>query len=184
MYEYSRARAGHYAKVLFAEKEFQDALDRSRWNAYPLGLAMVGELVEGILRPHAGPERPRQLEGLSMLVLSVFDRYPAPAALDGQAWSEARAELARRLQLAGLHAPKWAKDIPEAYARTYWNLMPIKKEIRSPDFPTTLSYLRITLCNIHDELSDRMDAPALTRLLLEASADPRTPLAGGEDRTG
>ena len=43
IYEYSRARAGHYAKVLFTEQEFLDALERSRWRAYPLGLAMVGE---------------------------------------------------------------------------------------------------------------------------------------------
>ena len=82
IYEYSRARAGHYAKVLFSEQEFLEALERSRWSAYPLGLAMVGEVVEGILRPHAGSEQARQLEELSALVLSVFDRYPNPTALD------------------------------------------------------------------------------------------------------
>jgi hypothetical protein len=167
MYEYSRARAGHYAKVLFAEKDFQDALDRSRWSAYPLGLAMVGELAEGILRPHAGPERMQHLEGLTTLVLSVFDRYPTPAALDPQTWIQSRADLARRLQLVGTHEPKWAKDIPEAYAKTYWDLMPIKKEIRTPDFPTTRSYLMIALCNMHDNLSSRIDASALARQLIE-----------------
>ena len=57
IYEYSRARAGHYAKVLFAEQEFLDAVERSRWSAYPLGLAMVGELVEGVLRPLAGADQ-------------------------------------------------------------------------------------------------------------------------------
>ena len=41
IYEYSRARAGHYAKVLFAEPEFRDAVEASRWRAYPLGLAMM-----------------------------------------------------------------------------------------------------------------------------------------------
>jgi hypothetical protein len=157
IYEYSRARAGHYAKVLFSEQEFRDALERSRWSAYPLGLAMVGELVEGILRQHAGSQQSRQLEELSALVLSVFDRYPAPAALDRPAWSDARAELARRLQSVGLHAPKRAKDIPEPYAKAYWDLMPIKKEVRSADFPTTRNYLKITLCNIHDEFLKRSD---------------------------
>ena len=57
IYEYSRARAGHYAKVLFREPEFQAAADESRWRAYPLGLAMVAELVEGVLRPAAGEDR-------------------------------------------------------------------------------------------------------------------------------
>ena len=165
LHEYSRARAGHYAKVLFSEQEFLDALERSRWSAYPLGLAMVGEVVEGILRPHAGSEQARQLEELSTLVLSVFDRYPAPAALDQQTWSDARAELARRLQSVSLHAPKRAKDIPEPYAKAYWDLMPIKKEIRSADFPTTRSYLKITLCNIHDEFMKRSDVQAIAAQL-------------------
>ena len=81
IYEYARARAGHYAKVLFKEQPFADAVDRSRWGAYPIGLAMVGELVEGVLRPFAGDDRSRQLDALRALVLSVFDRYPVPAAL-------------------------------------------------------------------------------------------------------
>jgi hypothetical protein len=104
LYEYARARAGHYAKVLFREPGFQAAVEQSRWRAYPLGLAMVAELVEGMLRPY-GTDRQRQLDALSGLVLSVFDRYPVPPSLGEQAWSEARVELARRVQLAGMHAP-------------------------------------------------------------------------------
>src|ERR687898_905913 len=57
IYEYSRARAGHYAKVLFSEEGFREAVEGSRWAAYPPGLAMVAEMVEGVLRPHAGDER-------------------------------------------------------------------------------------------------------------------------------
>ena len=40
IYEYSRARAGHYAKVLFAEEEFALSVERARWQAFPLGLSM------------------------------------------------------------------------------------------------------------------------------------------------
>ena len=92
------------------------------------------ELVEGVLRPY-GTDRQRQLDALSGLVLSVFDRYPVPAALGAQAWSEARAELARRLQLVGMHAPKRAFDICEPWAETYFNLMPIHEKLRGRDFP-------------------------------------------------
>ena len=49
IYEYSRARAGHYAKVLFAEKEFAQSVELARWQAFPLGLSMVGEMVDGVL---------------------------------------------------------------------------------------------------------------------------------------
>jgi hypothetical protein len=179
MNEYSRARAGHYAKVLFTEKEFLDALDWSRWSAFPLGLAMVGEMVEGVLRPHAA-DPARQLEALVNLVVSIFDRYPTPAPLTPESWSESRAELVRQLQSAGLHAPKRVMDIARPYARTYWDLMPIKKEIRTADFPTTRSYLMVMLCNVHDELVKRSDLPALAALLAggEAAAVQQQGLAG------
>jgi hypothetical protein len=167
IYEYSRARAGHYAKVLFSEREFLDTLEQSRWRAYPLGLAMVGEVVEGIFRPHAGDDAAQHLDSLRRFVLAVFDRYPPPESLGAVAWRDARAGLDQRLRLLGLHPPKRAIDIPEPYARTYWDLMPIHKEIRTRDFQTTHNYLKVMLCNIHDELTRRADVPALVRRLRE-----------------
>ena len=166
IYEYSRARAGHYSKVLFSEQGFQDAVEQSRWRAYPLGLAMVAELVEGVLRPYAA-DRHRQLAALSELVLSVFDRYPVPSALGAQEWSEARVELVRRLGLIGMHAPKRAFEICEPWAETYFNLMPIHEKLRRSEFPTIRNYLRVTLCNIHDEFTRRLEAATLAAALRE-----------------
>jgi hypothetical protein len=166
IYEYARARAGHYSKVLFREQGFQDAVEQSRWRAYPLGLAMVAELVEGVLRPYAA-DRHRQLEVLSDLVLSVFDRYQVPAALGAQAWSEARSELVRRLGLIGMHAPKRAFEICEPWSETYFNLMPIHEKLRTAEFPTIRNYLRVTLCNIHQEFTQRLDAATLATALRE-----------------
>jgi len=165
IYEYSRARAGHYAKVLFAEKEFQDAVERSRWSAFPLGLAMVGELVGGVVCPGPGADRATCSDKLRALVLAVFDRYPTPGSLSAQEWSNARTELARRLQLIGLPPPKRAMHIPEPFAKTYFDLMPIHKQLRGRDFSTTHNYLKVTMCNIHAELTRRMDEPALSQLL-------------------
>jgi hypothetical protein len=170
IYEYARARAGHYAKVLFREPMFLEAVERSRWSAYPLGLLMVTELVEGILRPRTGADRWQAAGALNGVTLSVFNRYPAPAPLGEAAWGEARAELARRLKLIGLSAVKPAKDIPEPFAQAYFDLMPIHERLRGRDFPTTRNYLRATMCNIHEEFSRRADAPALVSALQQASA--------------
>ncbi len=170
MYEYSRARAGHYAKVLFAEAGFKAAMEEARWRSYPLGLAMVGELVEGVLRPHAGEQRGAALDALIALVLSVFDRYPVPAGLTEADWTAARAELERQLGRAGIHAVKPAKDIPEPLVKSYFSLMPIDKKLRASDFPTIRNYLRVTLCNIHDEFTKRADAPALASMLAGAAS--------------
>lgn len=165
IYEYARARAGHYSKVLFGEKDFQQAVENSRWRAYPLGLAMVTELSEGLLRPAAGDDRQQQIEALCALVLSAFDRYPVPQAIGEAAWAELRAELARQLPLIGLHPPKRAMDIPEQFARSYFDLMPIHGKLRSAEFPTTRNYLRVTMCNIHDELSKRLNVQSLADAL-------------------
>src|SRR6185436_15829532 len=76
IYEYSRARAGHYAKVLFREPEFHAAVEVARWRAYPLGLAIVAEAVEGALRERISAERGEVLQRLSEQALAAFDRYP------------------------------------------------------------------------------------------------------------
>ena len=87
------------------------------------------------------------------LVLSVFDRYPPPAVLGVEEWRAARDDLARRLDLAGMHPPKRAMDVPEQFVDSYFALMPIHKSLRGSDYPAIRNYLRVTLCNIHDELS-------------------------------
>src|SRR5262245_12343246 len=160
LYEYSRARAGHYSKVLFAEESFQAAIERSRWRAFPLGIAMVTELVEGILRPYV-EDRRATLDKLIAISMSVFDRYPEPAALEPGTWSDLRDDLARRLDLIGIHAVKPAKDIPTPFAESYFALMPIHEKLRASEFPTIKNYLRVSMCNIHDEFTNQIDAPVL-----------------------
>jgi hypothetical protein len=165
IYEYSRARAGHYAKVLFAEEGFAQSVEYARWQAFPLGLAMVGEMIEAVLASQAGTRRRAILDQLALVVLSVFDRYPVPPSIGEAAWLEARRDLARRLDLVGGHAPKRVMDIPEPVAESYFAMMPIHEKLRGRDFQTTRNYLRVSLCNIHDELIARMDRAALERAL-------------------
>ena len=161
IYEYSRARAGHYSKVLFTEPEFHEAVERSRWRAYPLGLAMVAEVAEGVLRSHSGARWHREFDALVAIALSVFDRYPVPNSLGEPLWRELRVDLDRRLRRIGEHPPKRAMDIPEPFAKLYFDLLPIHEKLRGRDYPTTHNYLKVTLCNIHDELTKRMDTYAV-----------------------
>jgi hypothetical protein len=166
MYEYSRARAGHYAKVLMREPEFLAAIEKARWQGYPLGLAMVGEMVEKVVNPVVDEERRPGIDALTELVLSVFDRYPVPEPIGAPAWAQDRIELTRRLEQIGLHPPKAVKDIPVPYMRDYFDMMPIHEKLRAPDFLAISNYLRVSLINIHDALIDRLDAPATARSLV------------------
>jgi hypothetical protein len=166
IYEYSRARAGHYSKVLFREPEFREAADQSRWRAFPLGLAMVAELAEGVLSSTSPDARPAQVETIRALTLEVFDRYAVHPAIGAADWAAMRAELERNLSRIGLHAPKHAKDVPGLFAEKYVDLMPIHPSLRGRDAPTIHNYLRVTMINIHEELTKRMDAAAVSASLL------------------
>ena len=170
IYEYARARAGHYAKVLFREPEFQAQCDVSRWQTFPMSLGMVGELAEGVLSQVWRKDRASLNEAVRALTLGVFDRYPAPDALGPERWAQLRGELDGHLKRMSLHPAKRAIDIPEPFWQRYFDLMPIHQMLRTRDELTTRGYLRITLCNIHDELSRRMDAGALVEAL-EASLE-------------
>lgn len=170
IYEYSRARAGHYSKVLFNEPTFHVAVEVARWRAYPLGLAMVAEAVEGALHERIGGDRAALLRALSDQVLAMFDRYPTPQALSVDEWRNLRSELSRRLQLIGMHPPKRVIDIPEQWVQTYFDLMPIHEKLRGRDFPTTRNYLRAQICNIHDEFVKRLDAAAVAQTLTVRAA--------------
>lgn len=161
IYEYSRARAGHYSKVLFGEAGFQQAVEVSRWQAYPLGLAMVGEVATAVLQEATDLERQTVVRRVSDLTLTCFDGWDVPAALDAPTWYGLRTALVERLNRIGLHPPKRAMDIPMTTAEAYFELMPIHESLRGQDFPTMRNYLRVTICNVHDQLAKRIDAPAL-----------------------
>lgn len=165
IYEYSRARAGHYAKVLFAEEEFARSVERARWQAFPLGLSMVGEMIESVIASGAGARRRELLDRLTPVVLSVFDRYPVSPSIGEEAWREARRDLAHRLDLVAGHAPKRVMDMPDPLAQAYFSMMPIHEKLRGRDFMTTRNYLSVCLCNIHDEFVARADVAALQQAL-------------------
>jgi hypothetical protein len=170
IYEYARARAGHYAKVLFAEKGFQEVAEQARWRAYPIGLAMVAEVADNVLHRGRDVERLRGLQKLREIALDVFDRYPPPAALDVQEWRDLRAGLVHRLDQLSLHPPKRAIDIPQTYIQSYFDAMPIYEKLKQTDFHTTHNYLKVVLCNVHEELENRIDLPALEREQTMAAA--------------
>jgi hypothetical protein len=163
IYDYTHARSGPFSQRLLALPEFAQAVERSRWSAYPLGLAMVGEMVEGVLRPHAAADRRAVLDPLSALVLGILDRYEteAPKHVGIGPWRAAREELARKLDQIGTHPPKPVSDVPEPYAERYFNMMPFDKNLLTNDVATTRSYLRLTLTNMRDDLVKHMDAAAM-----------------------
>jgi hypothetical protein len=165
IYDYTRARTGHFSKVMLADEGFQKALNRSRWRAFPLGLAMVGETVESVLAEHAEGDRRRELDPLIKLVLGVYDRYPKPAELTDEEWAAGRADLALHLERLSTHPPKRIIDIPVPFAERYFAMMPFDKPFLTADAPTARGFMQLQLVKVQDELINRMDGAAMVRQL-------------------
>lgn len=165
IFEYSRARAGPYGNILFDDKEFQAELEKSRWLAFPAMLGMVGEAVEGVLRPGAGDCRPVLLQNLTAAALAAFDRYPVPPQLTAQAWADLRHGVEQDFALLSFHPVKQAMDIPARFIDRYVAAMPIHEKLLAKDIPTIHNYLKSNLCNVHDVFVRRANVAVLVEVL-------------------
>lgn len=165
IFEYSRARAGPYGNILFDDKSFQAELEKARWLAFPAMLAMVGEAVEGVLRPGAGDRRPVMLQNLTAAALASFDRYPVPPQLTAQAWAGLRTGIEQDFALLSFHPVKRAMDIPARFIDRYVAAMPIHEKLLAKDIPTIHNYLKSNLCNVHEVFVCRANVPALVEVL-------------------
>lgn len=165
LYEYSRARAGPFGNMLFNDKAFLAELEKSRWIALPVTFGMVAEAVEGVLRPPAGERTEALQRGVTAATLAAFDRYPVPASLDAEAWSDARAALARDLSLIGLHAVKRVMDVPARFLDRYLSAMPIHEKLRAKDDLAIHNFLKSNLCNVHEVFVRRADVAALVKAI-------------------
>ena len=165
LFEYSRARAGPYGNLLFSDKEFIAELEKARWLAFPVMLAMVGEAVEGVLRAAAGDRAGIASQGVITAVLAVFDRYPAPSSLSAEVWTDLRRNLERDLDFIGMHAVKRVMDVPARSVDRYLAAMPIHEKLRAKDDVTIHNYLKTNLCNVHELFVRRANVPALVEVL-------------------
>ncbi len=168
LYEYARGAAAYNWQPLMEEQIFRTAMERSRWLAYPIGLAIVAETVEGVLRPAAGERAPRMLEGLEISCARVMDRHRPPAEVEPAAWTEARSTLAHRLSRLQAAAPKPVKDIPKPIAKEFFALIPIVEQFRGKDPIMATNNLTMSLIAIHEEFSARADRRALADALAGA----------------
>ena len=144
--EFCRVRAGVYWQKLFSEKEFQTALNHSRWRAYPPCYAMVAEMVGGCAaqRPRACasaacPQRSRRSRS------SSFANYPVPNGSPETFWEDAADPGARATFRHPGGAPRPVREIPDPLARMVFEAVPIHPDLLTNDYDYIFNFLRMNM---------------------------------------
>lgn len=167
--EFCRVRAGVYWQKLFSEKEFQAALNHSRWRAYPACYAIVAEMVEGALREPAGSRQRGLPAALEKVALASFSKYAVPEGSPPAFWEDA-AELTRQRLAATQTGPsRPVREIPEPLARTVFEAVPIHPDLLTNDYDYIFNFLRMNLLRAHEDFLAQADRSALVDELLGAA---------------
>jgi hypothetical protein len=166
--DYLRARAGASARQLFAAPKFLAARDQAQHEAYPVALAMIGEMVAGVLAEKDEEIAPELARGLAALVTALFDRRVP--LLSGTAWSKARHETSH--SLAALEASH-AKPVPviaAEFASSFLALMPMHDKLSPDDFPALRKHIEHTLGDVHANFTRRASVRRLVAALTAADS--------------
>lgn len=159
--EFCRVRAGVYWQKLFMEEEFIAELGKANWKAFPPSVAMIVEMIEGVLREPAGL-RQRQLPGvLTAAAKGVFARHPVPAGMAPDFWDQAAALVAERLQATQADAPRPVRVIPDPLAKVVFDALPIHESVVTNDYDYIFNNLRMNLLRFHSDFIDAVDTRAL-----------------------
>ena len=170
VFEYSRARSGLLSSKLFKEQAFKAAVEEARWRNYPLCLQNAVLMVEVALRPHA-EDATAMRQGLSAVVGNICGRYAIPAGFEADFWGSAHEEIGRRIDRAGLAAPRAVKDIPNEMADRFIANLPIHANLRGDDRILLTNNLRVHLCRAYDDFIAAADSPRLADALMKKARE-------------
>lgn len=169
--EFCRVRAGVYWQKLFTEEEFISALGRANWMAFPPSVGMLAEMVEGVLREHAGLRQRALPMAIGEVCRDVFARHPVPEGLEADFWEHAAALVDERLEATQVGAPRPIRVVPDPLARLVFEALPIHESVVTNDYDYIFNNLRMNLLRFHSDFVEALDGPALVDDLL----GPRAP---------
>ncbi len=164
--DYLRVKAGRRERELFADPDFQAALEHCRWQVYLAALQDVAGLAEAWLRPEVPPGREAALaEALCGLHAAALAAEPPPAS---EGLAVADLGLALRAHLARLQEapPLPAHTRPMLSDAPLFATLPIAPEQRVGETPAIRGALRFHFVATQQEMERRFDASRLALSLL------------------
>jgi hypothetical protein len=177
--EYCRARTGLNWDKLYREQAFVDSLEVCRWEAYAEVLAEVTELALIVLRRQSPVEPQLYLTGLASAAHAALLRHPVPG--HRTSWDAASAAIEQHLAQALLAAPRAVHLAGFGAADVIFAHLPIHPDLRREDREMFRNSVRFALCRVFDEMTRRLDVPALAQALRggAGSAERGQPLGMG-----
>lgn len=163
--EFCRVRAGVHWEKLFREQEFGDALLASTWASFTPVLAMLMEMVEGVLRGPAGASGDEVRARLVDLGGNIRAGMTLPPQADETLWKSQSDMVADALARASLAAPRPVRQIPSPLADTVFKLLPLHESVVANDDDYIFNNLRAGLLRAHDDFIAKADPSALVRSL-------------------
>ncbi|MBM3732016.1 MAG: hypothetical protein FJW24_00895 [Acidimicrobiia bacterium] len=168
--DYCRGKTGLFSRILFEEKEFQDALAVCRWESFAATLADLLLMTEGYMRSETRtfsdePVHRRAREALGQFYPEILASYPVPAHRATQGWSDVEAAFTIRFAAAIAASPRSASDIADHSARRMFETLPIHPDMRQLDEEIVHGAVRFRLIAAHQELMRRARIPELIESL-------------------
>ncbi len=174
LFEYARALAGYGWQPLMEEEGFRTAMEESRWRAYPIGLELVTEVVEGQLRLVIPGSAAAVLEAMGRTAAAALARHRPPELIAPDIWAAAGERLQRRIMALQSAPPLPVKDIAKPVAEELHALVPIHPRLRGRDPYMVQNNLTVSLLQVHEAFAGRADVTRLLAALLPAGAGARS----------
>jgi hypothetical protein len=161
--EYCRARTGLNWDKLYREQAFVDSLEVCRWEAYAAVLAEVAELALILLRRQSPADPQVYLPGLAAAADAALLRHPVPG--HRTSWDAASAAIEQHLARSVLATPRAVHLAGSGAADAIFAHLPIHPDLRREDREMFRNSVRFALCRVFDEMTRRLDVPALAQAL-------------------
>lgn len=161
--DYCQARSGLNWPHLQKEAVFRQALDRARWEAYPLVLSDIGIMIEGLLRPVVA-EQARQVlvHWLIKAYADSLERYGPPRHRPPHAtWADEVEHFRRRIGLVQLAPPRPVHEVGGESGGALHKLMPMHPSLTRLDAEMIGNNVKMRLCRVYEDLERDLDRAAI-----------------------
>ena len=165
--DYCRVKAGLHERQMFADPDFQAALNHCRWQTWAGAVQDVTALAEAWLRPHLPGREAALADALAALAGQVIEAASAPAEAR-EALDAARAALPYHLAVLQDAPPYGADRLPLLAEAPLLATLPIHPDQRIGETPAIRGALRFHIVTTQQEMERAFDAAALAANLVAA----------------